>query len=189
PFRSARLIYHALEDTPEDDAFVHSVQSDAQAYVGSTTSLLRPESRKASESFRAHLENLLLGVIVCLAPPPSVPPAAPVPIGIIYLTSPRPGREHHRNSYISVDIVAPHQRQGYGSEAIEWVLNWGFQIAGLHRIAIESLSYNEGATRLYERLGFVLEGRKREAIWYNGEWHDMISFSMLEDEWRNKQRK
>lgn len=40
---------------------------------------------------------------------------------------------------------------------------------------------------LYERkLGFVFEGRKRELLWYNGGWHDLLSFSMLEREWKKQ---
>jgi len=111
----------------------------------------------------------------------------PVPIGSLYLTAPKPGEEHHRNSYISIDIIAPYQGQGYGSEAIEWVLDWGFRIAGLHRIGIENFSYNQGAKRLYERLGFTFEGSKRECLWFNGGWHDYMSFSILEQEWRARQ--
>ncbi len=141
-------------------------------------------------------ENKLIGVIICLAPPPSnsaVPPTSkldpPTPIGCIALTGLKSGVMQHRNSYISIDIIAPYQRKGYGSEAIYWVLDWGFRIAGLHRIGIECFSYNEGAKELYERLGFVFEGRKREVLWYNGGWHDLISFSILETEWKGKQGK
>ena len=94
---------------------------------------------------------------------------------------------HHRNSYIGIDVLRPFQGKGYGSEAIEWVLGYGFQFAGLHRIGIEAFSYNPGALRLYERLGFVPEGRRREEMWFNGAWHDIITFGMLEHEWRESQ--
>lgn len=66
-------------------------------------------------------------------------------------------------------------------------MNWGFRITGLHRINIGCFEWNEGAGRLYERLGFTLEGRKREFIWFDGRLHDTIEFSMLEHEWRAKQ--
>lgn len=186
-FRSSRLLYRAVEDTPEDDAFMHSIQADVDAFANSCSTILKPESRKDSTKHRIYVaEKTLIGVIICLQPPRSAanPSATPVPIGSIYLTAPGAGNEHHRSSYISVDIVAAHQRRGYGSEAIEWVLSWGFRMAGLHRIGIECYSWNRGATELYERLGFVFEGRKRECLWYDGGWHDFLSFSMLEGEWR-----
>jgi len=189
-FRSPRLIYRAIEDTPEDEAFMHTIQSDIVALASSDPGLLKPMTRKESGKHKDYVANkTLIGVIICLAPSTSTPSPTtpPVPIGSLYLTAPREGQEHHRNSYISVDIIASYQGKGYGSEAINWVLDWGFRIAGLHRIGIENFSYNQGAQKLYERLGFVYEGCKRQCLWYDGGWHDYISFSMLEDEWKARQ--
>ena len=91
----------------------------------------------------------------------------------------------------TVDLVATapeHQGKGYGSEAVQWALGWGFDMAGLHRIGIEAFSYNEGAMRLYEKLGFVMEGRRREEIWFDGGWHDFVTYGMLEGEWRERMK-
>ena len=191
PFRSERLLYRAVEDTEEDTALFHSILSDAQAYANSCPFLLKPQSATLSAYFKSRVvENALLGVVICLpgcaSSASSASSESPIPIGCISLSSPAAGREHHRNSSISIDIIASCQRQGYGSEAIEWVLNWGFRVAGLHRIEIDAFSWNEGAMRLYERLGFVLEGRARESLWYQGGWHDNLSFSMLEGEWESR---
>lgn len=189
PFRSKRLEYRAAEDNEEDTAFFHSIQSDVHAYANSSSSLLKPQSAALSAKFKSYVvEKTLLGVVICLPVTASASSQSPTPIGCIYLTRPQAGHEHHRNSNISIDILAPYQRQGYGSEAIEWGLNWGFRIAGLHRIGIEGYSWNEGAMRLYERLGFVLEGRQRESLWYQGGWHDYLSFSMLDGEWESRRQ-
>ena len=59
---------------------------------------------------------------------------------------------------MGIQICREEQGKGYGSEAIKWVLEWGFLAAGLHRVTIGCFSFNEGARRLYERLGFVVEG-------------------------------
>jgi len=40
--------------------------------------------------------------------------------------------------------------------------------------------------RLYERLGFVRESRKREHFFYDGRYWDQIGLGMLEHEWREK---
>lgn len=195
PFRSKRLLYRAVEDNEEDTAFFHSIQSDVHAYANSNSSLLKPQSAALSAKFKSYVvDKTLLGVVICLpgatatatTPASAASPQPATPIGCLYLTPPPAGHEHHRNSNISIDITAPYQRQGYGSEAIEWALDWGFRVAGLHRIGIEGYSWNRGAMKLYERLGFVLEGRKRETLWYLGEWHDYLSFSMLEGEWEGR---
>ncbi|KAE8412887.1 acyl-CoA N-acyltransferase [Aspergillus pseudocaelatus] len=141
------------------------------------------------------MEDAILAVIILLpiqniqGQPGTGSPEIWTPIGIIALKKDEPGHDHHRKSSISIDIAKPYQNHGYGSEAIEWVVDWGFRKAGLHRIAVESFSYNPGATRLYERLGFQFEGRQREAIWYDGGWHDMLIFGMLDREWEEQQQK
>ena len=87
---------------------------------------------------------------------------------------------------IGVNILAEYQSQGYGTEAIEWVLQWGFEMAGLHRIEIGCFGWNDGARRLYERMGFVTESRQREKLWWKGTWWDLIEMAMLEGEWRGR---
>jgi RimJ/RimL family protein N-acetyltransferase len=41
---------------------------------------------------------------------------------------------------------------------------------------------NRAAVRVYEKVGFVEEGRARDTIRHDGEWHDMVLMSRLEDE-------
>jgi RimJ/RimL family protein N-acetyltransferase len=90
---------------------------------------------------------------------------------------------HHRNSEIGITILKEHQGKGYGREAINWMLDWGFKHAGLHTIGITTASFNPRAIHLYESMGFVLEGRRRGTIWQNRGWHDLIEFGMTEKEW------
>ncbi|RYP80023.1 hypothetical protein DL769_002667 [Monosporascus sp. CRB-8-3] len=184
PFRSERLVYRAVEDTPEDEAFVYSIQRDAEAQSGASYGLLRPESKRSSNKFKEHVaENCILGAIVCL-PPASKDEVAGKPIGIVCIKANPPHFSHHRNSDISIDIAREYRGKGYGAEAIMWSLWYGFQMAGLHRIEIHAFSFNTGAVRLYERLGFKEEGRLRERMWFDGGWHDDVVFGMLEHEWR-----
>ncbi|KAF3059214.1 putative ribosomal N-acetyltransferase YdaF [Daldinia childiae] len=190
PFRSERLVYRAVNDQPQDIAFIHSIQRDAEAQSGSSYALLRPESIKASTEFKDRIEKCLLGALICLPVTGlAEKDSETLPIGIICLKATPLSHAHHRNSDISIDIAKEYRGQGYGGEAIRWALWYGFQMAGLHRISIETFSFNEGAMKLYERLGFTCEGKHREAMWFNGRWHDDVVYGMLEDEWREEQRK
>lgn len=184
-FQSRRLTYRAVEG-PEDDDFIYSIKLDTEAATRASPRLHRPPSKEAATGLREYLQKeCLLGVLVCLTP--TAPDLRPVPIGQMHLTAATPRLEHHRHSEIGIEIVKAYQGQGYGSEAIWWVLNWGFQVAGLHRIEIRALSWNEGAVRLYKRLGFVEEGRARDMFWINGGWGDEVQFAMLEHEWRSSE--
>jgi RimJ/RimL family protein N-acetyltransferase len=50
----------------------------------------------------------------------------------------------------------------------------------LHRIGIRVLAYNTRAIRAYEKCGFTIEGREREAAFVNGVWHDDMMMGLLE---------
>ncbi|KAJ3562569.1 hypothetical protein NPX13_g8522 [Xylaria arbuscula] len=187
PFRSDRLVYRAVNDTPEDDDFVHAIQRDAEAQSGSSYGLLRPETMSDSKRFKEHIAKSLLGVIICL-PPANDTEIAGEPVGILCLKSNPPAWAHHRWTDISIDVLKKHQGKGYGGEAIRWSLWWSFQMAGLHRVQIQAFSFNAGAMRLYQRLGFKEEGRIRDHLFFAGGWHDNMIYGILEDEWRDGQR-
>jgi len=74
--------------------------------------------------------------------------------------------------------------KGYGSEATALMVDHAFASLNLHRVALSVFAFNERAIRAYARVGFVDEGRAREAIWRDGRWWDEIHMSVLEPEWR-----
>ena len=54
----------------------------------------------------------------------------------------------------------------------------------MHKVEISTSSYNERAAHLYQKLGFNWEGKKREVIYVNRKYYDLIEFGMLESEWK-----
>ncbi|CAI7656355.1 unnamed protein product [Penicillium glandicola] len=175
--KSSRLIYRAPENSEEDIAFFHNIVNDDAIKILSTGRLPRPAPKKSAEEFIKNIQEATLGVIICL--PQDTPEAKtklptesqtsdqpvqnskPVPIGHLSLFSfTGPGYSHHRNAMIGISLADGFRGKGYGGEAINWALDWAFQ-----------------------KLGFVDEGREREAVYHNRAWHDLVSLSMLEHEW------
>ena len=76
--------------------------------------------------------------------------------------------------------------KGYGSEAIILALNYGFGMLNLHRIELEALEFNERAIHVYEKIGFKREGIRREGIFFNHKYYDLVTMSILEDEFSAK---
>jgi len=72
--------------------------------------------------------------------------------------------------------------RGYGTEATALMMGHAFGGLGLHRIALSVFAFNERAIRAYQSVGFVIEGRAREAIWRDGRWWDEISMSLLDSD-------
>ncbi|KAG9197088.1 hypothetical protein G6514_002452 [Epicoccum nigrum] len=89
-------------------------------------------------------------------------------IGVIHLSHLTPNTAHHRRTDIGIIILPVYQGRGYGREAIEWALDYAFRRAGLHRVRVREFERNAGARRLYEKIGFKIKGRAREAFWHEG---------------------
>ena len=186
PFRSANLVYRAVE-SPEDDALFVATQKEPQDFVNSNARLHRPQSRKdAFEYQKDVMEKSLLGAIVCLPKASDEDPKALAKgVGIIHLQALSSNAfSPHKSAEIGIDILKEHQGKGYGTEAIKWALEWAFETAGLHRVSIRAFEYNYGARKLYERVGFKLEGVSREVLFHKGRWGDDYQFGMLDREWR-----
>jgi len=73
--------------------------------------------------------------------------------------------------------------RGYGTEAAELMLLHAFVRLGLHRVGLSVFAFNERAIRSYEKAGFRLEGRLREAITRDGRFWDEIQMGALREEW------
>ena len=72
----------------------------------------------------------------------------------------------------------PHLDQGYGTETTRLIVAYAFGV-GLHRLSLGVYDFNPRAQRVYEKCGFVLEGRLRDALRWDGEWHDELVMSVL----------
>jgi RimJ/RimL family protein N-acetyltransferase len=184
-FQSTRLIYRAV-DLNTDTDFVHTLRGDPAVHLFGTGGLSKPRSRAAAKHYAEQLTERLLGVIVCLKPSTNSDGklGSPVPIGTMALK--QEDAPHHRSATLGIAFLPTQQGKGYGSEAIQWLLQWGFESAGLHRIESCYFSWNEDAGRLYRKLGFREEGRRKECFWFNGGWGDAVITAVLEHQWRRE---
>ncbi|MBR7837826.1 GNAT family N-acetyltransferase [Actinospica durhamensis] len=73
--------------------------------------------------------------------------------------------------------------RGFGTEATRLILAHAFETVGVNRIELEVYSFNPRARHVYEKVGFVLEGTKRQALRWNGEWIDADLMAMLRSDW------
>jgi RimJ/RimL family protein N-acetyltransferase len=73
--------------------------------------------------------------------------------------------------------------KGYGTEAMELLLEYGFNTVNLNRIQLRVFDYNIRAINSYKNVGFKEEGRIRQAMFKSGKYHDMFLMSILREEW------
>ncbi len=78
--------------------------------------------------------------------------------------------------------------QGYGTQAMRLMLKHGFDNLNLNRIQLDVYETNPRAIRAYEKAGYTLEGRKRQAMVKGGMYIDVLIMSILRSEWIEQNR-
>jgi RimJ/RimL family protein N-acetyltransferase len=66
------------------------------------------------------------------------------------------------------------------------LLRYAFDELNLYRLSASTVEYNTGAVRFFERAGFVVEVRRRQAIQRDGRRWDLLMLGLLRDEWQQK---
>ena len=97
-----------------------------------------------------------------------------------------------KNRVAEVGIVIgekDYQNKGFGTEAMELLLEYAFNTINLHRIELFTYEYNIGALKSYNKVGFVEEGRRRQFMYFKGKYHDTILMGILAEEWNAKTEK
>lgn len=91
-----------------------------------------------------------------------------------------------KNGSFSFGVIvrAPHRGRGYAPDAIRILLRYGFDEQRYHKCNSACISTNEASMRLHARLGFRLEGTRRETIYYDGRYHDEALWGLTVDEFR-----
>ena len=90
-----------------------------------------------------------------------------------------------RNASVGIVIGRKDQwGKGFGTEAVALLCRYAFDGLNLHRVHLSCYANNDRGLRLYARLGFVTEGRRREQVFVDGCYVDELVMGLLRDELR-----
>ncbi|MCL2548825.1 MAG: GNAT family N-acetyltransferase [Symbiobacteriaceae bacterium] len=86
----------------------------------------------------------------------------------------------HRHAFLGVLIgETEHRNKGYAAEAIRLLLEYGFCFLNLHNIMLSVHADNKPGLACFRKVGFREAGRRREWVFKNGEYVDVIYMDML----------
>lgn len=75
-----------------------------------------------------------------------------------------------------------YRNNGYGTEAIKLILDFGFNYLNLNNIKLDLMEFNERALSCYKKCGFKEYGRRRKCNFVNGKYYDSIEMDILANE-------
>lgn len=89
---------------------------------------------------------------------------------------------------IGVTVAPAYQGKGFASEAVVCVLDFIFKTLGKSKAVASVDPKNHKSMALMKRVGFQLEGIKKNTVLFRGEWTDDAVFIMTNETWQNYQQ-
>ncbi len=93
-------------------------------------------------------------------------------------------KREHRRAELGYWIALDCWNRGYATEASRRVIDFGFEILGLHRIEARHFLRNPASGRVMEKLGMQKEGQERDWAIKWDRFETLAVYSILESEWR-----
>ncbi len=93
-------------------------------------------------------------------------------------------RRNEAGSVCRVFVDKEFRGKGIAKKLVSEVLKFGFGTLLLNRIDLNVYTFNAGAIKCYEELGFVKEGVKRRSTKFGNEYWDCSIYCMLKEDWK-----
>ncbi len=81
---------------------------------------------------------------------------------------------------------AADQGKGYGTEAVNLLLDYAFGYLNYNRVAIGVVGFNTKALAFYKKIGFKQEGIQEQGYYYHYRYSDFIMMRILRDEFKER---
>ena len=77
------------------------------------------------------------------------------------------------------DIAPDYQGKGYGKRLLKGASDYVQHTLGFHRVTAEGIDSNPGIHKVILSAGYELEGRLKQYVWRDGEWHDWLLYARI----------
>jgi RimJ/RimL family protein N-acetyltransferase len=96
-----------------------------------------------------------------------------------------PGGSVNFGVEIGYALVSNERGKGYGTEAVNLLLDYSFLSSAITRIQAHTDTRNLPSQRVLEKTGFKKEGITRKGYFSRGELRDNFIYSILREEWKS----
>ena len=85
----------------------------------------------------------------------------------------------NKTAEISLYIAPAYQGKGHATQALDLLRQKAFEEFNLHRLWAEIFSFNIASITLFEKCGYVLEGRMVEHVFKAGKYNDSLIYGLV----------
>lgn len=91
--------------------------------------------------------------------------------------------DRNGSAELGIFLAEDYWGEGYGTEAARLATSYAFDQHRRHRVVARVFEGNEASKRVWEKLGFDLEGTHRDEMYVDGEYRDVHYYGVLASEW------
>jgi RimJ/RimL family protein N-acetyltransferase len=174
---TARLRLRALELCDEDDLLAYQSDPEIVRYIPWPVRT-REQVREGILAFkdRARMESSGDALVLAIVEKRSGTVIGQMSVGIV-------SREDAQGEFGYV-VARAFANRGFATEASAAVLDYAFDVLGMHRVSAQIDTRNLPSVAVAKKLGMRCEAEFRENEWFKGEWTSSWIYAILASEWR-----
>jgi RimJ/RimL family protein N-acetyltransferase len=82
-------------------------------------------------------------------------------------------------AHFGISVARAWRGRGVGNAMMQEIVRWARENPVIHRVELEVYARNLPAIHLYEKYGFQVEGRRRHAVYQDGQYLDDLVMALL----------
>lgn len=94
----------------------------------------------------------------------------------------------NRTANMNIKLQKGARGKGVATHAVKLIVHYCFEELNLHCLTANVIEYNTDSIRLWEKFGFLKDGLLRDRVYKNGQYHNVIAFSLLKEEFYARNR-
>lgn len=94
----------------------------------------------------------------------------------------------NRTANMNIKLQKGARGKGIATHVVSLIVHYCFEELNLHCLTANVIEYNTDSIRLWEKFGFLKDGLLRDRVYKNGQYHNVIAFSLLKEEFYARNR-
>lgn len=95
----------------------------------------------------------------------------------------------NRTANMNIKLLKGYRGKGVATRTLNLIITYCFDELNMHCLTANVIERNEDSRKLWVKLGFNEDGILRHRVYKNGLYHNVVSYSLLKEEYYERNRK